>query len=67
MKPIFNPIDMYFFLAQKIGLNKDLIGNRLRAGRPGVGIPSVMRASFFSKTSRPALWLTQPPIQWVPG
>jgi len=46
---------MYFFLAQKFGLNKELIEYTLQAGRPGVGIPSGVRAFVFSKTSRLAL------------
>jgi hypothetical protein len=35
-------------------------GDGLRDGRPGF-------YSRFSTASRPALWPTQPPIQWVPG
>jgi hypothetical protein len=35
----------------------------------GVGVPSPgeVKKYFFSAVSRPALELTQPPIQWVAG
>jgi hypothetical protein len=35
----------------------------------GVGVPSPDRVKnfLFSKSSRPALRSTQPPIKWVPG
>jgi hypothetical protein len=37
----------------------------LQAGRSRVRIPVI--EIIFSQTSRQALGLTQPPIQWVPG
>jgi hypothetical protein len=37
----------------------------LRAGRPG--FDSWQCKIFLSTASRPALGVTQPPIQWVPG
>ena len=39
----------------------------LRAGRSGDRIPARARDFFLQKPSRLILWLTQPPIQWVPG
>jgi hypothetical protein len=41
----------------------------LRAGRPMVrsSSPNSVKNFLFSKSSRPALGFTQPPIQWVPG
>jgi hypothetical protein len=33
----------------------------------GVGVRFPVGSSIFSKSSRPALGSTQPPIQWVPG
>jgi hypothetical protein len=41
----------------------------LRAGRPKgpSSCPGRVKNFLFSMSSRPALWPTQPPIQWVPG
>jgi hypothetical protein len=41
----------------------------LRAGRPRVrsSSPGRVKNFLFSKSSRPALGSTQPPIQWEPG
>jgi hypothetical protein len=33
----------------------------------GVGVRVPVGSRIFSKSSRPALGPTQPPIQWVPG
>jgi hypothetical protein len=35
--------------------------------RVGVGVPVQSRIPLFSTSFRPALGITQPPIQWVPG
>ena len=39
----------------------------LRAGRSGVQIHGGTRGVFFFRPSRPALELTQSPINWVTG
>jgi len=44
-----------------------VIANRIRSGKYEVRFPAWARAFFFSKTSRPALELNQPSIQWVRG
>jgi hypothetical protein len=33
----------------------------------GVRVPGRVKNFLFSVSFRPALWSTQPPIQWVPG
>jgi hypothetical protein len=40
---------------------------RLRTGWSEVQIPVRERDFLFSKASKPALGVTQPPIWWVPG
>jgi hypothetical protein len=44
-----------------------VIENRIRNGKYAVRIPARVRTFLFSHTSRPALELTQPSIQWVRG
>jgi hypothetical protein len=48
---------------------RSMYSNWLRGGRPRGRSSSSGRVKnfFFSTSSRPALGLTQPPIQWVPG
>jgi hypothetical protein len=44
------------------------MGITLRAGRPGFDSWLAMMGIFlFSTASRPALGVTQPPIEWIPG
>jgi hypothetical protein len=43
------------------------IGYGLDNRRVGVPSPGRVKNFLFSKSSRPALRSTQPPIQWVPG
>jgi len=52
---------MLYSVAEGIG-----IAMKLRDERSGVRIP-VGASFFFSKTSRRALWLMQPLVQWVLG
>jgi hypothetical protein len=42
-------------------------GYRLDDGWVGVLSPGSVKNFLFSTSSRPPLWSTQPPIQWVPG
>jgi len=44
-----------------------VIVNRIRTGKYAARFPARARAFIFSRTSRPALELTQPSIQWVRG
>jgi len=46
--------------------DKSVVGIASRYGLDGPGIESQWRRDF-SQPSRPAMWPTQPPIQWVPG
>jgi hypothetical protein len=39
----------------------------LRAGRSGFDFRQERDMYLFSATSTPALWLTQPPTQWIQG
>jgi hypothetical protein len=38
-----------------------------RAGRPGFNSRQGQEIFLYSTASRPALGLTQPPVQWMPG
>jgi hypothetical protein len=62
----------YYF--KPLGPNRGLEWRRrysewLRTGRPRdrSSSPGRVKNFLFSKSSRPALGSTQPPIQWVPG
>jgi hypothetical protein len=43
------------------------MATRLRAGRPGFDSRQGQEIFLYFTSSRPALGLTQPPVQWVPG
>jgi hypothetical protein len=68
----FNPL-RYKYSSQHPVLKEAGVACRyidwLRAGRPRGwnSSPGWDKNFFFSKSSRPALGSTQPPIQWVPG
>jgi len=49
---------------QEAGVVQSVV-NTAWAGRCGVRIP--LKKTLFSKTSRPVLGPTQPPVQWVVG
>jgi hypothetical protein len=58
---------LYFFLPFFLSRGRDSsVGTATGYGLDGPGIESRWGRDF-SHTSRPALWLTQPPVQWVPG
>ena len=47
--------------------NVVVVATTLRARESGVRIPIETKMFLLSETSRLALGLTQPPIQWAPG